>query len=303
MSAQQDPVPPEQATHGHGPHSAAPPAADPAQASSWPPAASRAPRFAELVRNSAPARGPARNSAPARGPDSPADASGWRAAWERLNPRSRAAARPSQNRRIFRLPAPVVVWWVWVVFVAVNVIDLAFTGRDWYSVLVIAVLAVITGLTYVMALRPRVITDEHGITVQNPLRDHWVPWGNVSSVTVGESVLVRCAPGPDSDREKVVHSWALSAPRRARVKKDFPGRRQFRFAAPEPPSYAKLPRDAQEMLKQSQAEQIAAELDLQARLARERGAVPGERVGSWPWNAFAAVLIPAAALVIVLLVH
>jgi hypothetical protein len=302
MSAQQDPVPPEQAANGRSPHSAAPPSAGPAQAPSWPPAAS-SPRFAELVRNSVPARGPVRNSVPARGQASPADATGWRAARERLKPLSRPAARASRNRRIFRLPAPVVVWWIWVVFVTANVIDLAFTGRDWYSVLVLAVLAVITGLMYVMALRPRVIADEHGITVRNPLRDHWVPWGSVSAVAVGESVLVRCAPGPDSDREKVVHSWALYAPRRARVKKDFPNRRQFRFTAPAPPSYAKLPRDAQEMLKQSQAHQIAAELEVEARLARERGAAPGERVSSWPWNAFAAVLIPAAALVIVLLVH
>ena len=157
---------------------------------------------------------------------------------------------------------------------------------------------------YAVALRPRVITDEHGITVQNPLRDHWVPWGSVTSVVVGESVQVRCASGPDSGREKVVHSWALYAPRRARVKKDFPGRRQFRFTpTAQPPSYAKLPKDAQELLKQSPADQIAAELELQARMARERGAPGGERVGSWPWNALAAMLIPAAALVIVLLVR
>jgi Bacterial PH domain len=196
-----------------------------------------------------------------------------------------------------------VIWWIWVVFVAANLIDLAFTGRDWYSVLVIAVLAVITGLMYAVALRPRVITDEHGITVLNPLRDHRVPWGAVSSVTVGESVQVRCGRGPGSGGEKVVHSWALYASRRTRVKKDFPGRRQFKYTAQPPPSYAKLPRDAQELLRQSPADQIAAELELQARLARERGAPPGERVASWPWNAVAAVLIPGAALVIVLLAH
>ncbi len=211
---------------------------------------------------------------------------------------------PPRNRRTFRLPAPVVIWWIWVVFALANLIDIAFTGGDWDSLLVISVLAVITGLMYAVAFRPRVITDDHGITVLNPMRDHRVPWGAVSSVTVGESVQVRCAPGPESGREKIVHSWALYAPRRARVKKDFPGRRQFKFAATAPPpSYAKLPKDAQELLKQSPADQIAAELELQARLARERGAPAGERVGSWPWAALAAVLIPAAALVIVLLAH
>ena len=313
MSAQRDPVPPEQATDSRGPASAAPPATDQAQPSSWPPAASQAPRFAELVRNSTPARGqvrkpapgrrPVRSSASARGQDSPAEAGRWRAAWERLNPRTWSAARQSQNRKIFRLPGPLIVWWIWVVFVTANVIDLAVTGRDWYSVLVLAVLAVITGLIYVTALRPRVIADDDGITVLNPLRDHWVPWGSVSSVTVAESLLVHCAPGPGSDREKVVHSWALYAPRRARVKKDFPNRRQLRFASPAPPSYAKLPRDAQELLKQSQADLIAAELELRAGQARDRGAAAGQRTASWPWTAFSALLIPAAALVIVLLAH
>ncbi len=251
------------------------------------------PRFAELVRNSGPARDSGR----------PAAVSGRRTAWSRLSPRARRAAAAPPNRRTFRLSAPVVIWWIWVVFALANLIDLAFTGRDRYSALVIAVLAVITGLMYAVAFRPRVSTDDHGITVLNPLRDHRVPWGAVSSVTVGESVQVRCAPGPGSGREKVVHSWALYAPRRTRVKKDFPGRRQVKFTATTPPSYAKLPKDAQELLKQSPADQIAAELELQARLARERGTPAGERVGSWPWAAFAAVLIPAAALVIVLLVH
>jgi hypothetical protein len=270
VSAQQDPAPPDQATNS-----------------------SISPRFAELVRNSGPARDAGR----------PTAASGWRTAWSRLNPRAGRAAAPVRSRRTFRLPAPIVIWWIWVVFALVNLIDIAFTGRDWYSLLVVAVLAVITGLMYAVAFRPRVITDDHGITVLNPLRDHRVPWGAVSAVTVGESVQVRCAPGPGSGREKVVHSWALYAPRRARVKKDFPGRRQFKFTATAPPSYAKLPRDAQELLKQSPADQIAAELELQARLARERGAPAGERVSGWPWAAFAAVLIPAAALVIVLLAH
>ena len=270
MSAHQDPAPPDQATNG-----------------------SISPRFAELVRNSAPARESGRPAAP----------SGWRTAWSRLNPLARRAAAPPRSKRTFRLAAPVVIWWIWVAFALANLIDLAFTGRDWDSALVISVLAVITGLMYAVAFRPRVSTDDHGITVLNPLRDHRVPWGAVSSVTVGESVQVRCAPGPESGREKVVQSWALYAPRRARAKKDFPGRRQFKFTATAPPSYAKLPKDAQEMLKQSPADQIAAELELQARLARERGTPAGERVGRRPRAAFAAVLIPAAALVIVLLAH
>jgi hypothetical protein len=185
--------------------------------------------------------------------------------------------------------------------VLANLVDLAFTGRDWYSILVIAVLAVITGMVYGLAFRPRVIADDDGITVQNPLRDHRVPWGSINSVVVGESVQVRCSRGPGSDDEKVLHSWALYAPRRVRAKSGPTGGRRSVFAAAAPPSYAKLPKEAQELLRKSPADQIAAELDLQARQARQRGALAGQRVGSWPWHALAAVLVPAAALVIVLL--
>ena len=66
-------------------------------------------------------------------------------------------------------------------------------------------------------------------------------------------------------------------------------------------AYGKLPEDAQELLKKSPVLLIAADLDRQARLAKERGAPPGERVGSWPWPALAAMLIPAVVLLIVVL--
>jgi Bacterial PH domain len=216
----------------------------------------------------------------------------------RLRP---GARRP--GRRVFRLPGPVVVWWIWVVFAIANLVDLAFTGRDRASVVVVAVLLLITGLVYALAYRPRVIAGEDGIAVRNPFRDHWIPWGAVRSVVVGESVQVHCSLAPDTDQEKVVHSWGLYASRRSRVKSRAPARRRSVFAASAPPVNSKLPKEAQEMLKQSAAEHIAAELDLQSRMARQRGTPDGAWAGSWPWQPAAAVLIPAAALVIVLLVH
>ncbi len=216
-----------------------------------------------------------------------------------------AGASPVQaERRVFRLPGPLIVWWLWVVFAAANLIDIAINGRDWGSIVAVAIFALVTGLTYAMAWRPRVVADGEGITVQNPLRDHRVPWGGVNAVTVGESVQVRCSRGPGDEREKVVHSWALAAPRRVkdnRNRADLRGQRRSRFTAHAQPSYGKLPQDAQELLEKSPVFQIAEDLDRQARLARERGAPPGARVGYWPWPALAAMLIPAVALLIVVL--
>jgi hypothetical protein len=101
-----------------------------------------------------------------------------------------------------------------------------------------------------------------------------------------------------------VHSWALAAPRRVRDNKnraDRRGQRRPVFTAAAQPSRGKLPEDAQELLRKSPVFLIAADLDRQARLAKERGAPPGERVGSWPWPALAAMLLPAVALLIVVL--
>jgi hypothetical protein len=204
--------------------------------------------------------------------------------------------------RVWRLPGPVIVWWAWVVFVVANLVDLALTAREWDSVIVLAVLALITGLVYALAFRPRVITDENGITVLNPFRDHRVSWGAVSSVVVGESVQLHCTVAPGADREKVVHSWALYATRRSRIRHG--QRRGLRpvFQTP-PPVNSKLPKEAQEMLKQSAVEHIAAELDLQCQLARKRGGPDGGWSGRWPWQPAAAVLIPAVATAIVIFIR
>lgn len=258
MSAQRDPVLPDDAQNGSGPRPAAQAGLRP-----WP------------------------------------DASGPAAAG------ASAGASPLQaERRVFRLPGPLIVWWLWVAFAAANLIDIAISGRDWGSIVAVAIFALITGLLYAMAWRPRVVSDGEGITVQNPLRDHRVPWGGVNAVLVGESVQVRCSRGPGAEREKVVHSWALAAPRRVRDNKnraDRRGQRRPVFTAAAQPSRGKLPEDAQELLRKSPVFLIAADLDRQARLAKERGAPPGERVGSWPWPALAAMLLPAVALLIVVL--
>ncbi len=220
-----------------------------------------------------------------------------------VSPPPAGTQAPDGSRQVFRLPGPLLVWWLWVAFAVANLINIALTGRNWGSVVGVAVFALITGLAYTMAWRPRVVADEHGIIVQNPLRDHRVPWGAVSAVAVGESVQVRCSRGPDTDREKVVHSWALAGPRRAKINKEMAspgGRRRSVSAAPRQPSYGSSPSDPLEVVKQNPVYKIAADLDRQAKLAQERGAPPGERVASWPWPSLAAVLIPLAALLIVL---
>jgi hypothetical protein len=80
---------------------------------------------------------------------------------------------PAAGHEVFRLTTPVALWWGWVAFAVANVVDLAVQGSPSHSALVIdAIVLLVTGLAYALALRPRVIADQAGLTIVNPFRDH-----------------------------------------------------------------------------------------------------------------------------------
>jgi len=210
--------------------------------------------------------------------------------------------KPDQSK-VFRLPGAVVAWGAWVIFAAANLIDLAIQGRSHTAAEIAAALAVITGLVYACALRPRVVADPGGITVMNPLRDHRVPWGSVTAVDLAESVRVHFTPEAGATREKVIHSWALHARRPNRLKTDLlrqGGRRRLPLSSVE--SYGRPASAAEAIAKQSAAQIMAVQLDQLAREARERGAAAGPRVVSWAWTPIAAMVAPAIALALVVAV-
>ena len=210
--------------------------------------------------------------------------------------------KPDQSK-VFRLPGAVVAWGAWVIFAAANLIDLAIQGRSHTAAEIAAALAVITGLVYACALRPRVVADPGGITVMNPLRDHRVPWGSVTAVDLAESVRVHFTPEAGATREKVIHSWALHARRPNRLKTDLlrqGGRRRLPLSSVE--SYGRPASAAETIAKQSAAQIMAVQLDQLAREARERGAAAGPRVVSWAWTPIAAMVAPAIALALVVAV-
>ena len=141
------------------------------------------------------------------------------------------------DREAFRLGPPVVFWWVWVAFVAVNALDYAVQGLPSarFGAVVGAVLLLVTGLAFTLALRPKVIASDDGITVVNPYRTHVVPWRLVTLVDTGEWVQVHYAPAAEgagtgggrgfaaapgaaasSAGGKTVHCWALYVSVRAR---------------------------------------------------------------------------------------
>jgi len=99
------------------------------------------------------------------------------------------------DREVLRLTGPVVFWWVWIAFAAANVIDYAVQGLPSarFGAVVSAILLLVTGLAYTLALRPKVVVSGDGLTVLNPYRTHRVPWQLIHTVDTGEWVQIHYA--------------------------------------------------------------------------------------------------------------
>jgi Bacterial PH domain len=125
---------------------------------------------------------------------------------------------PMAGPEVYRFAAPVILWWAWLAFATANLVDVAVQGSARFAVIVAVVLVTVTGVIYACALRPRVVADDAGLRVLNPVRDYQVPWASVLTVDVGDWVRVHCAPVPGSASGKTIDSWALFVPARTRLK-------------------------------------------------------------------------------------
>jgi len=115
----------------------------------------------------------------------------------------------------FRSPTAVVVLWVWLLFAAANLIDLAVQGRDHLSLVAAAVLVLATGVAYVTAQRPRIIADSAGVTIVNPMRTHHIGWAGVTKVDLAD--LLRVHTRRDPDDTKIIYAWAVHYSRRRKL--------------------------------------------------------------------------------------
>jgi hypothetical protein len=204
------------------------------------------------------------------------------------------------KREVFRLVPPVVLWWLWLAFAIVNITDAAVQGSARFAEVLTAVIVTVTGVVYACALRPRVIADDAGLRVQNPLRDHIVPWGNVVGVEVTDWVQIRYDPGPGAapgTALRTVDSWALFAPARSLL------RAQVRARDPAVRARARrLPEDAKGLVSLSPAQAIAKRLDDRAAAERRAGAAARPAAVRWAWPALAAIAVPALALIVVVFI-
>jgi hypothetical protein len=216
-------------------------------------------------------------------------------------PLAAGTGAPVIERKVFRLPGSIVAWWAWVIFAVLCLGDIAFTGRNHTAAEIAVTVLTVTAVVYACALRPRVVADSSGITVQNPFRDHSIPWGSVTNVDLAESVRVHCAREPGAKRAKVVHSWALYSQRRQRLRAEMIGQGDRR-RLPRSTVSSSYGSQADAIAKQPAAEIMAKQLDELARDARNQGAPAGPRVVTWAWPPTVAIGVPAAALLLVVTV-
>ena len=204
------------------------------------------------------------------------------------------------DREVFRSAGSLILWWLWAVFAAAALIDLIVQGTGRSAVIMAVLVFAITALVYGCALRPRIVADAGGITVENPLRDHRVPWGAVEKVDAVHAVRVHCVAAPGAGKGKIINSWAVQSSPRATRAAEYRTRRQARRMG-QPPGYGRYPAEAQEALRRSPAEATARQLDERAKRERAEGAAGGPPQARWAWAAIAVMAVPLVALAVVVL--
>jgi hypothetical protein len=200
----------------------------------------------------------------------------------------------ADGKSVFRRGAPLVLWWLWVAFLVLNFLDVAVRDHDYFSFELTAGLLAVTAVVYACALRPRVVADDDAIYVYNPYRDHRARWGAVNGVFLGDSVELTCTrPSPRED--KTIYCWALYSGRRSRR------RAQLRAERQEARVSGRTAAEIAELRRPDPVDLMAAELGRRSAAARQHGAPPATLESRWAWLPVVCLLVPAAALLALVL--
>ncbi len=229
------------------------------------------------------------------------------------------AARP--DTQVYRSPVAGVIWWVWLLFAVGNLIDLAVQGRDHLAVVAAVVLVFVTGIVYVTAKRPRVVADDDGLTIVNPVTEHRVGWAAVAGADPTDLLRVRCEwPSGDRTRRRALYAWSVHSSRRRQVAAEMRAQRGARRGGRGLGGAAGLglpggfggfggglgtaadPGTEPDPLRVD-AQRVVASISEQAARARQDAPdVPAAPpVSTWHWPSVAAVVVPGLALLILLL--
>jgi hypothetical protein len=141
-----------------------------------------------------------------------------------------------------------------------------------------------------------VVADQDGIRVYNPYRDHMARWGAVNGVFLGDSVELACAR-PSPKKDKTIYCWALYAGRRSRR------RSQRRSDRHEARVTGRTVAEVSSFRQPDAVNVMVADLGRRSDAAKQRGVAAATLESGWAWLPVAAVLVPAAALLGLVLAH
>ncbi len=230
-------------------------------------------------------------------------------------PRSLWRERPD-GRVVFRHPAPLVLWWAWVIFALVNIGYLIADGLSIHSVRAIAVLLAVSGVMYACTLHARVEATQDGVTIYNPLRRHHASWGAITDVRLGQSVEFACIR-PAPRKPATIYSWALYSSSRSRARAEM---HSHMFGRGQRGVSSKAPAEAAALARQHPSQLMADELGRRAAIAPAStdAEVGGALVGAPPqsgapqdgtlrsrvsWQPVAAIGVPVVFVLIAFLVR
>jgi hypothetical protein len=200
----------------------------------------------------------------------------------------------ADGKAVFRRGTPLVLWWLWVAFVVFNIIDVVVPDHDYFSYELTAGLLAVTGVVYACALRPRVVADNEAIYVYNPYRDHVARWGALNGVYLGDSVELTCVR-PIPKKDKIIYCWALYSGRRARL------RAQLRADRQQARLTGRSASDIGDRRQPDPVNLMATELGRRSAAARQRGAPQAILESRWAWLPVAYFVVPALALLVLIL--
>lgn len=191
--------------------------------------------------------------------------------------------------KVFRSTAARVIAWAWLVFAAANLVDIAFRGHDLAGMVAAAVLLLGSGIAYVLGLRPRIVADEAGVRLHNPLRDVRVPWPAIRTIDATESVRVSYAA--EDGEERRVGAWAMQTSPRARARAQ--RRSRSRSAGGDVPKAV-----AEYASNRTPADYVADQLSELAVASRTEAPYEGRPSVTWSKPALAALAVPAGLLAV-----
>lgn len=189
--------------------------------------------------------------------------------------------------RVFRSKGAFVLGWIWLVFAALNAVDLIARGRLPSSLIAAAVLGVLTAVIYITCLRPGIHLREDGVLVRNPLRDAFIPWGALGDVRVTHAINLESGG-------RTIRSWTPQVSNREFL------RAARGRTAPEPGS-GRAPRDpatAEALAGRTHAHWVAEQIVEESVRARGRATEPAGAL-SLTWSPVPLAALGGAVLLVV----